>query len=184
MRPHVTHGVEQGAHLGGLRLFVHQHQRLRQICQTAERETGVGEGTQIGHGDKVTIAGEIDGGIAVDHRMVRHQRIGFATPFGTAGQQRGVIEVKAQLVGRPQLQRRDVDRPVGIKQSLSQWQAQQLCALLMLRHQSIGLHKLIVQADAQAGTILNTRRGVAVFQLHIDAGAVDQEQIRRQIHRQ
>ncbi len=54
----------------------------------------------------------------------------------------------------------------------------------MLRHQRVSLHELVVQADAQPRTVLNARRGVTVFQVHVDAGAADQEQIRRQVHGQ
>ncbi|MNS65953.1 hypothetical protein D3C72_991460 [compost metagenome] len=88
------------------------------------------------------------------------------------------------MVGRPQTQRRNIDVLVRIDQPLGQWQAQQLGPLLMLRHQRVSLHELVVQADAQPRTVLNARGGIAVFQVHIDAGTADQEQVRRQIHGQ
>ncbi len=54
----------------------------------------------------------------------------------------------------------------------------------MFRHQRVRLHELVVQADAQPRTVLNARRRITVFQVHVDAGAADQEQIRRQVHGQ
>jgi len=42
------------------------HGRLRQVRQTGERETGILEHTQVGHGDKVVVATDIKGRLWVD----------------------------------------------------------------------------------------------------------------------
>ncbi|VTT28823.1 Uncharacterised protein [Klebsiella pneumoniae] len=129
----------------------------------------------------MAIAGEVDGGVAVDHHVIADRHHGFAAVAGTADKGQRIVEAKAQLVHHVEAPRRDGQAGATILQPLQQRNTQQLFAAVLLHGQRVILHKLVVKVYCQPRTILLQRRGVAVAQIHVDAACADQKQVRRQV---
>ena len=106
---------------------------------------------------------------AIIHRAARHRV--------------HVLEVKAQLVHRPQLQRRDRHVRFTVNQPLQYRQTQQQAIAFLGAVQAERLQELIVQADIHTRAVFAWRRGVTVVEIHINTVAAQQIEIRRQIQR-
>ena len=106
-------------------------------------------------------------GNAVFHRAARHRV--------------HVLEIKAQLVDRAKLQRRDRDIRFTVQQPLQHRQAKHQAVGILCALQAERLQELVVQADIHARAVFGGWRGITVVEADINAVGTQQVQVRRQI---
>ena len=153
LRAYGRHGVQQRRHLPFIWRFWHHNNGFRQVRHTAEREARVSKRPQIRHGEEVIVLREVDGRFIANHDVVLHRLEGDAVVHRTARHWIHVLEIKAQLVYRPELQRRDGDIGFTIQQPLQYRQTQQQTVRFLIIHQIKRLQELVIQADIHARTV-------------------------------
>ena len=116
--------------------------------------------------------------------MVLHRLEGDAVFRRAARHRVHVLEIKAQLVYRTQLQCRNRNIRFTVQQPLQHRQAKHQAVRILRALQAEGLQELVVQADIHARAVFGGWRGIAVVQIDINAVGTQQVQIRRQIQRQ
>ena len=149
---------------------------LRQIGQTRERETAVGIGRKVGHGQVVAKACQVDGGLRVDSGKQLGRRRGLAAAQVVGRDLKG----KLQLVVSADHERGNFEVRTGLGVAvIKQRQHHRTFAAgpIVPGLQRVRLDELIVDRDVQRAVVRHAVWGVTVGQVQWHTLCIPGEQV-------
>ena len=162
LRTEAAHCIEHRRHDVSRRIFLHQHQGLRQVGIFRKRIAAHGKELQIRQACKVIETGEVDRGVRIDFHLVRNQGHGLAVGLSSAVNRQTVLEVKRQLIFRGQQAARNRCVVPQICQAINERKLRHKRVARFCRAQVIGLDQLVIQQETHLGRFSAHRTRVAI----------------------